>query len=38
MSSTEALNTAGLDLTLADMQHLTEMGISLSLVTRCAAA
>ena len=29
---------APLDLTLADMQHLTEMGISLSLVTRCAAA
>ena len=29
---------APLDLTRADMQHLTEMGISLSLVTRCAAA
>ena len=29
---------APLDLTLADMQHLTEMGISLSLVTRCAEA
>ena len=29
---------APLDLTLPDMQHLTEMGISLSLVTRCAAA
>ncbi|SIQ94704.1 hypothetical protein SAMN05880566_10773 [Janthinobacterium sp. TND4EL3] len=29
---------APLDLSLADMQHLTEMGISLSLVTRCAAA
>ena len=29
---------APLDLSLADMQHLTEMGISLSLVTRSAAA
>ena len=29
---------APLDLSLADMQHLTEMGISLSLVTRRAAA
>ena len=29
---------APLDLSLADMQHLTEMGISLSLVTRCAEA
>ena len=28
---------APLDLSLADMQHLTEMGISLSLVTRAAA-
>lgn len=28
---------APLDLSLADMQHLTEMGISLSLVTRSAA-
>ena len=28
---------APLDLTLADMQHLTEMGISLSLVTRATA-
>ncbi len=27
-----------LDLTLADMQHLTEMGISLSIVTRAEAA
>jgi hypothetical protein len=29
---------APLDLSLADMQHLTEMGISLSLVTRSALA
>ena len=29
---------APLDLTLADMQHLTEMGISLSIVTRPVAA
>jgi hypothetical protein len=29
---------APLDLSLADMQHLTEMGISLSLVTRPAQA
>lgn len=29
---------APLDLSLGDMQHLTEMGISLSLVTRCTAA